>query len=205
MLTLGKTRRTIALTAATIAAAAALATGTGAGAANATTSAAKPTIQTSQRMVLTHLPKMAAHGTATTACGVNLINIGQPGNVYGTGGHYVGQVEQMYDTSCHTVWAHFAWDSWYMANYSGDKINVVVSSPSNNGAHYAIFWNIDTRSKDWYVGNLDHAAPSPDSWRAGAQWNNNGCVAWGTLHWYAGQDLSGPTATCGGNWWVAPN
>lgn len=176
------------------------------GTANATTSAAKPTTQTSQRMVLTHLPKAAAHGTAATACGVNLINIGQPGNVFGTRGRYAGQVEQMYDTSCGTVWAHFQWDSGYRATYGGDLINLVVSSPASDGGHYAIFWNLGTSSKDWYVGNINHALPSPqDAWRVGAQWNNNGCVAWGTLHWYAGQDLSGPTATCGGNWWIAPN
>ncbi|MGW2424329.1 hypothetical protein ACWC0C_34670 [Streptomyces sp. NPDC001709] len=130
------------------------------------------------------------------------INIGQPGNVYGWNGNYAGQVEQQYNTCDGTVWAHFQWYGPYQAANRGDTITLVVSSPYG-GVYSTPYLFHASGDKDDYAGGLNHGIPNPDAWRAGAQWNQNGCVAWGTLHWYGGQDWSAPTATCGS--WVAPS
>ena len=125
---------------------------------------------------------------------------GQPGNVYGWNGRYAGQVEQQYNTCDGTVWAHYAWDSGYAATYGGDTITLTVSSPEGD---YSLPLQFSAnQGHDQTVGGRNIHNVSPDDWRAGASWNNNGCVAWGTLHWYGGADWSGPKATCGS--WIAP-
>jgi hypothetical protein len=139
-----------------------------------------------------------AEASASPSC--STINIGQPGNVYGRNGEYAGQVEQEYNSCNSEVYAHFEWSGAYTAKYAGDDIRLDVSSP--NGYYYlSVLYGEDT--KDPLSGGVPVHDATPDNWRAGAQWNQNGCVAWGTLHAYAGYDVDGPTATCGS--WVAPN
>lgn len=146
---------------------------------------------------------LATGGTAEAAAAdCAWIDIGQPGNVYGWNGDYAGQVEQQFDPCDYggLVYAHFQWYGPYMAAHPGDDVVLVVSSP--DGAHYQSdprYANTKNALSDGYPVHL----ADPDEWRVGAQWNHNGCVAWGTLHWYKGYDLSGPKATCGS--WIAPS
>ncbi|MGW7529722.1 hypothetical protein [Streptomyces sp. NPDC054783] len=187
MLNLRKIRRTIALTAASLALAGGTAIGAG-GTASATTHPS-PHLRTTEPVV------------TSASCG--WIYIGQPGNVYGVNSEYAGQVEQMYNSCDGTVWAHYQWSGTYLGSHKYDNITLDVSSPYGPGYNTHVSAPLDESSKDWWYGGFDHGVPSPDAWRAGASFDQNGCVAWGTLHWYGGQDWSGPTAWCGS--WVAPS
>lgn len=182
-----KLRRAIAVTAATLA----LAGGATIGAADTAGATTHPSPQL----------RTTAPALASSSC--TWLNIGQPGNVYGRNGAYAGQVEQMYEScpgSSGTVWAHYQWAQTYLNTYGGDNITLDVSSPYGPVTSYS--GTLGEGSKDWYFGGVDHGLPNPDAWRAGASFDLNGCVAWGTLHWYGGQDWDGPTATCGS--WNAP-
>lgn len=191
MLKLRTTKRAVTLTAAALALAGGTALASAGSAGAATHPGPAATHSDAQLKVLSKL----APGYCFTP-----INIGQPGNVYGWNGRYAGQVEQQYNTCDGTVWAHYAWDSGYAATYGGDTITLTVSSPEGD---YSLPLQFSAnQGHDQTVGGRNIHNVSPDDWRAGASWNNNGCVAWGTLHWYGGADWSGPKATCGS--WIAP-
>ncbi|MEK2492113.1 hypothetical protein WN990_21395 [Kitasatospora purpeofusca] len=120
----------------------------------------------------------------TTAC--NIINIGQPGNVYWHG-QYAGQVEQQYD-NCGHVLAHWQWAGAFQAANPGAYLYVGLRSPygySNQWGSYGV------NTKDVTVGWVDIHAVDPDAWIAMA--SVNGCNwAYGSEHWYGGADWAGP-------------
>lgn len=162
--------------------------------------------------VLTHSPDPilrsginGMHTDSAASCGLE--NIGSPGN-YGYAGYYAGQVEQMWDSCTGVVWAHWQWaGSFQTGPYAGATVGLAIGSPYqrtdwvNNAA--------TTSSKDVYFGGWNAGGDvynivSPDDWRAGAEINNDGCVQWGTLHWYGGQDWDGPQGGCFGHDQPAP-
>ncbi|GAA2154888.1 hypothetical protein GCM10009760_54280 [Kitasatospora kazusensis] len=134
--------------------------------------------------------------------GCGWLYIGSPGN-YGTPDGYAGQVEQMYNSCNGDVYAHWQWDSGFMARFPDRQLNLAVGSPYYNGGQ--AFWTGDVPASngqdEWFEfsdgSSVPHGWANPDAWRVGAELDDSTCVAWGTLHWYGGQDWSGPVGGCG--------
>ncbi|WP_441248330.1 hypothetical protein [Kitasatospora sp. McL0602] len=200
---MSKIRRAIAMTTATLALAAGATLTTG-GSALATTHP-QPQLKVGNAVPTPGLQSTAgkwSHTAPQLAAGCGWIYIGQPGN-YGTPDGYAGQVEQMYNSCNGDVYAHWQWDSSFQQRFPYRQLRLAVGSPYYNNGN--AFWTgvvyAYQGQDEWFQysdgSGVPHGWANPDAWRAGAELDLSGCVAWGTLHWYGGQDWAGPAGGCG--------
>ncbi|WP_371649709.1 MULTISPECIES: hypothetical protein [unclassified Streptomyces] len=125
-------------------------------------------------------------------CTGNWHYIGSPGNftMYGT---YAGQVQQLWDSSCNKLQAHWQWADSFQRAHSQGTVCVALVSPTSGKVEPYVCGPIT--QKDVSAWGWVHDA-NPDDWRAQANmWTpDRNCYndAWGTDHWYGGQDWAAP-------------
>lgn len=217
MLKPGKTRRAIAMAAATLAVAGGATLGLGGAAHAQATAASHPAHKHGVR-------NPAATRAPATGC---VINVGLPGDYYYKGVR-AGQIEQQFDicpgdSDYHHVMAHWQWDGAFQANpaNAGVYVYLAVGSPFWSGppgsGSGGTWWNslsggpsFVNGPKDAYtVDPYSYNVASPDEWRAGAMLGQgptaSGCTQWGSLHYYGdGSEQDVPVGGCGSRYSTAP-
>ncbi|MFD9789914.1 hypothetical protein ACFWXK_03085 [Streptomyces sp. NPDC059070] len=125
-------------------------------------------------------------------CTGNWHYIGSPGNfsMYGT---YAGQVQQLWDSSCNQIQAHWQWAESFRNAHKSATACVALVSPTSGvvGPYHCL--PISEKNVSAYEWVHD---ANPDDWRAQANvWTaDRNCYndAWGTDHWYGGADWAAP-------------
>ncbi|MFF1481146.1 hypothetical protein ACFVYD_26950 [Streptomyces sp. NPDC058301] len=125
-------------------------------------------------------------------CTGNWHYIGSPGNFY-MYGSYAGQVQQLWDSSCNRLQAHWQWADSFQKAHPWSTVCVAMVSPTSGVVEPYVCGQTD--KKDVSAWGWVHDA-NPDDWRAQANmWTpDRNCYndAWGTDHWYGGQDWAAP-------------
>ncbi|MBX7548065.1 hypothetical protein ABZX95_10530 [Streptomyces sp. NPDC004232] len=186
MLKLGKAKRAVALGAVTVALAGVATIGLG-----GTAGAA----QTQPR--------------AGTACTSFQVGDKMP---YGANGMTAGWISQWYSTCNGYTYGRWDWNTNFMLAHPGRQVVFGVESDSIDGGqpHFGGVLNSTPGNPLFAYWGKPHTDASDNIWRAGAELDNSGCVAWSSAHNYNnGSEVAGPYAGCNDrNWsqipWTAP-
>ncbi|MER7849935.1 hypothetical protein ABTZ03_39045 [Kitasatospora sp. NPDC096077] len=158
---------------------------------------------------------LATAGTAqaqpqsSTACGSS--GVGES-MAYNSNGMVAGWISQFYDSCTLYTYGRWDWNQDFMAAHPNRTVSFGVGSVSVNAArpNFGLAMNSTPGNAVFGVFGEDHRDAGDNTWRAGAELDSSGCVAWTSAHNYNnGTESAGPYAGCN-DWlmtqipWTAP-
>jgi hypothetical protein len=140
-----------------------------------------------------------AETRATAAC--STFQVGDSQNYTAPGNVNVGNISQLYDSCTGDTIAQWIWDYSFVQAHGDSYIQLSLASMgSNKGVtgFPTLQYASQAASTNYVLQTAEpHSYATPDSWRAGAELDGSGCVAWTSQHYYAiGAETAGPYAGC---------